>query len=307
MTTHNGFSLIELLLALTITLIIGLAGFHVFRQNALVFHDQNFVMEMQQSARAAASQIQDEIRQAGQGVPIYSMTYDSSPSEASVSILAGSDSTRLNLRAGLANAESSIIGPLPVNMTLGSPVSVTVASASVFSDVVGTNPTGRYIYVWGPAFDFNWAWVRAAINSITASTNSIQLTPAQAGDGGRVTGFDGLIRFTAPPTISLEEAIALYRDSATDTIRRTTAANMTNPASPVWAAANDLTINATLLTFIYYDRLNNVISPSTLANRALVTRIDARVVVQTAEDLSTGNRGSFALPVRSTSRNLALK
>src|SRR5262249_16313285 len=151
----------------------------------------------------------------------YSMTFDSSPSEASVAILAGSDSSRLNLRAGLANAESSIVGPLPVNMTLGSPVTVTVGSASVFSDIVGTNPTGRYVYVWGPAFDLNWAWVRAVINSISTSTNSVQLTPAQAGDGGRVTGSDGLIRFSASPTISLEEAITIYRDSATDTIRRT--------------------------------------------------------------------------------------
>jgi len=301
-----GFSLIELLLALTITLVLGLAGFHLFRQNERVFHDQNLIQEMQQGARAAASQIADEIRLAGQGVPIYSSSYDSAVSEAVVAILVGSDSSRINMRAGLSNAESTVISPLPLNMTLGTAATLTVGSASIFSDVVGTSPAGRYVYIWGPAADSNWAWVRASINSITTSTNTMQLTPAQAGDGGRLTAADNTIRFTSSPTISLEEGIAIYSDSSTNALRRATASNMTNLTSPTWTAANDLALNVTSLTFVYYDRFDNAISPSTLADRARVARVDARLVVQAAGNLSSGSRASFALGLRSIPRNLRI-
>jgi prepilin-type N-terminal cleavage/methylation domain-containing protein len=305
----KGFSLIELMLAMAITLSVAAASFAIFRRSERVFQDQYFLAEAQQTARAAASQIQDEIRIVGQGVPVYSATYDASPSEATVLILPGSDSTRLNIRAGISNVESNVVSPLPMNLTLGSVVTITVGSAAPFSDSVGANPTGRFVYVWGPAGDSNWAWVRAAINTINTSIGAMQITPSQAGDAGRLAGSDGklntaddVIRFTAAPAVSLEEAIALYFDNA-GAIRRTTASNLTNLSGITWAPANELAINVTSLSFLYYDHSDNLILPSILANRAQVARVDARIVVQTADALSDCKRASVALPVRSLMRN----
>jgi prepilin-type N-terminal cleavage/methylation domain-containing protein len=306
----KGFSLAELLVAVAITLVIGAAAFAVFRRSERMFQDQLALSEAQQSARAAASQIEDEIRIAGQGVPVYSATFDAASSEANVLVLAGSDSSRLNLRAGLSNAESTVVSPLPLNLTLGSAATLTVASATPFSDAAGTVPAGRFVYIWGPATDSNWAWVRAAINTITNSTGVLQITPSQAGSGGRLAGADGIlntsddvISFTAAPCVSLEEAIALYFDGAAGAIRRTTASNLTNLNGISWAPANELAGNVTSLIFSYYDFADNLIAPSTLASRAAVARVDARIVVQTAEALSDGKRGSVALPARSVMRN----
>ena len=78
----KGFSLVELLAALTVTLIVSLAVFELFYSNERIFRDQNMVIEMQQTARAAASQLADELRMAGQGVPVYASTFDNADSES---------------------------------------------------------------------------------------------------------------------------------------------------------------------------------------------------------------------------------
>ena len=78
----NGFSLAELLIALLVVLCIGMMTFQLFYQNERVIRDQNLIMEMQQTARVVMSQIADEVRMAGQGVPTYASTFDASASEA---------------------------------------------------------------------------------------------------------------------------------------------------------------------------------------------------------------------------------
>src|SRR5947208_348647 len=96
---HKGFSLVELMFAMTITLGIGMAVIQFFQQNERIFGDQQLILEMQQNARLVVSQIADEIRIAGQGVPIFSSRYDHAGDEALAVVLNGSDSTRLNIRA----------------------------------------------------------------------------------------------------------------------------------------------------------------------------------------------------------------
>src|SRR5216117_2818230 len=78
----EGFSLVELLAALTVALIISLAVFDLFRSNERLFRDHHLVIEMQQTARVAASQLADELRMAGQGVPIYASSFDRADSES---------------------------------------------------------------------------------------------------------------------------------------------------------------------------------------------------------------------------------
>src|SRR5215471_18995540 len=101
-----GFSLIELLMALIISFTVCLMTFQLFHQNERAVRDQTLIIEMQQTARVVASQIADEVRMAGQGVPAYASSFDTSLSEAVAPILGTSTSSRIDFRAGLSNVET---------------------------------------------------------------------------------------------------------------------------------------------------------------------------------------------------------
>ena len=64
-----GFSLLEVLVATAITVGVGAATFQLFHQNERIFRDQSLKLEMQQSARLIASQVADDVRMTGQGIP----------------------------------------------------------------------------------------------------------------------------------------------------------------------------------------------------------------------------------------------
>src|SRR5882762_10850493 len=101
----EGFSLIELLLALATTLALSMLVFHLFHQSERVVRDQTLVMEMQQSVRVVAAQIADEIRMAGQEVPVYAADQDAAISESVAAIFATSTDDRIDFRVGLSNTE----------------------------------------------------------------------------------------------------------------------------------------------------------------------------------------------------------
>lgn len=292
---EKGFSLLEVLIATAIMLLIGTSVFHLFRQNEKVFHDRDLVTEMQQGARAAVSLAAGEIRTAGQGLPVYATTYDAAPGEAAVAILAGSNAMRINFRAGIAPAESAVTSPGPLTLTSSVSSSVVLSNATAFSDAVGNSPAGRFVYIWGDLGTSRWGWVRASITSITPSTKVMKIIPTD-------TGSSGPAKFPTAPTIALEEAIAIYRDSS-GTMKHTTASNMTNPANAVWSPANDLLTNVTQLTFSYFDRYGNTVTPDTLVHRACITRVDVRVDVQTTQELSNHTRPTYSVSLRSSIRN----
>src|SRR5262245_14711421 len=120
----KGFSLIELLVALTVALTLASMTFQLFHQNERVIRDQTLIMEMQQTARVVASQIGDEIRMAGQGVPIYASRFDTAPSETTAVILASSNANRIDFRAGLSNVDMAIASGGPIDFTIGVPLTV---------------------------------------------------------------------------------------------------------------------------------------------------------------------------------------
>jgi hypothetical protein len=293
---RNGFSLLEVLVSISITMVLGAAMFQMSQQNEWVFHDQYLVTEMQQGARAAMAQSADEIRMAGQGVPVYAETFDSAPSEGAVAILSGSNDTRINFRTSIAPADTIAIAPTPLAFTVGMPVSFTVDSASGLYNAVGSSPTGRFLFIWGDLGTSRWGWVRASIDLVTPSMQNVSVTTTEAGPAG-------VIQFPTFPAVALEEAIAIYFDSATNTVRRTTATSMANPTNPLWAAANDLVSDATLLHFDYFDRSGNSITPTTLTDRARGARVDIRLIVQTAEALSNHTRPTYATTVRTNIRS----
>src|SRR4051812_6990352 len=128
----KGFSLIEALIAMTITITVGMSVFELFRRNERVFRDEAIVAEVQQSARAAAFQIADDIRIAGEGVPVYSATFDPAPDENTTVILDGSGPSRINFRAGISNAESRATSILPLQFQGGFPTTLTIEDAAAF-------------------------------------------------------------------------------------------------------------------------------------------------------------------------------
>jgi len=291
----KGFSLIEVMMALGITLGIGLIVFQLFRQNERVFRDQNLVIEMQQTARAVASQIADEVRMAGEGVPVYASRFDSLAQEGAAVVLASSTNNRIDFRAGLSLVETSVTTPVPLDCTLGLSRTLTVADGSSLLNALGTTtPSGKFVYIWGPANNQMWTWVRAELTRING--NTLTLTPRQ----GRVSSV-----FTRAPTLTLEEAVSFYLSGTN--VRRATAADMTNLASPAWSASNDIGRNVTSLTFTYYDENNTPIDPGSLTNRFSIMRVDVRLVAQTSDALSDGSRPSHTLSFRTIPRNLRVR
>ncbi len=283
------------MMALGITLGIGLIVFQLFRQNERVFRDQNLVIEMQQTARAVASQIADEVRMAGEGVPVYASRFDSLAQEGAAVVLASSTNNRIDFRAGLSLVETSVTTPVPLDCTLGLSRTLTVADGSSFLNALGTTtPSGKFVYIWGPANNQMWTWVRAELTRING--NTLTLTPRQ----GRVSSV-----FTRAPTLTLEEAVSFYLSGTN--VRRATAADMTNLASPAWSASNDIGRNVTSLTFTYYDENNTPIDPGSLTNRFSIMRVDVRLVAQTSDALSDGSRPSHTLSFRTIPRNLRVR
>src|ERR1051326_1348627 len=210
---RKGFSLIELLIALVITITVGALLFHLFQQNERVVRDQGSLMEMQQTARVVMSQIADEIRMAGQEVPIYSSNWDGSPAEAVAAILPTSTSTRIDFRAGLSNTETAVTGSSALDLSLYATYTLTVSDGSAFSAALGTNwPSGKFVYIWGPTSTSTWAWIRAQLINITSST--LMVTPQQS------SNMVSTVHFTASPTISLEEAVAIFLNAGA--LRRAT-------------------------------------------------------------------------------------
>jgi hypothetical protein len=294
----KGFSLIELMLALATTLTLSMMVFHLFHHSERVIRDQTLVMEMQQSVRVVAAQIADEVRMAGQEVPVYTSSQDAAISESVVSIFATSTDSRIDFRAGLSNTGTAVTGLAPVDLTLGTVRILNVSDGSAFSTSLGTTvPFGRFVYVWGSTSNSTWAWVRAELIAITSTT--LAIIPRQS------SNMDSRIHFTRLPTVSLEEAVSIYLSGGS--VRRATATDMTTAASPVWSAASEMGRNFTSLKFIYYDKNDNVLAPTALATRIAVARVDVQLAAQTSTVLSNGAQPSYSLALRIVPRNLRLR
>src|SRR5215510_2955452 len=283
---QTGFSLIEVLVALSIVLCLSAMMFQLFHQNERVIRDQTLIMEMQQTARIVASQIADEIRMAGQGVPIYSSTFDTVPSESVAVILDSSNSSRIDFRAGLSNVETTAEGGA-MDFNMGVLQNFPVRSTSGLS-------AGKFVYVSGTATGSAWCWMRAEVTAVSATT--LTLIPRNTGTT------DAIIHFAAPPTVSLEEAVSIYLSGGS--VRRAVAGNMSSPSKPLWSAANEIGKNFTDLTFRYYDDNGTAVQPGLLSDRMSITRVDIQLTVVVAAPLSNGSKPTYSLAFRTIPRNI---
>lgn len=277
------------MIALTITLGIGMIAFQLFQQNERVFRDQNQILEMQQTARAVASQIADEIRMAGQGIPVYSSKYDTAVQEAAQFILDGSNATIVRFRAGVRNVYATVTAPTAY--VISTLATANVDNAQVFVDAVGANPAGRYAYLWGPTAN-SWGWVRVQLGAITTGANTVAVTPRQNGTTG--------LTFAGNQTLTLEEGVTFRLNG--EKVMRATVTDFTNILAPTWNEA-ELGRNVTTLNFTYYDSAGAAVDVSTLAGRSTVRRVDVQVVVRTGSNLSTGQRPTHSITLQTYPRN----
>jgi prepilin-type N-terminal cleavage/methylation domain-containing protein len=287
---REGFSLIELLVAMSVSLVLASMMLHLFHQNERVIRDQTLVTEMQQTARIVASQIADEVRMAGQGLPNYAAGFDSVPGEAVVAIMGSSNSNRIDFRAGLSNVETASITAGATDFNIGAAKTVQVATSAGFLPA-------KTAYLFGPTTNSTWTWLRGDVTSV--SSTALTIIPRNTGSAA------ALIHFEAPPTIALEEAVSIYLISGS--VRRAAASNLSNPLSPVWAAANELGKNVTALTFTYYDASGVTIAPTSLANRMAIARVRILLTVEVADRLSNGSRPRYSVEVQTFPRNFRLR
>jgi prepilin-type N-terminal cleavage/methylation domain-containing protein len=285
----RGFSLIELLVALLIVLSAGMMTFQLFRENERVIRDQNLIMEMQQTARVVISQIADELRMAGQTVPVFATRFDTSPSEATAIFLGTSTSDRIDFRAGLSNVATVVTTPAPIDLSVGLSQNLAIADSSGLA-------AGKFVYIWGPCPN-SWGWARAQLMSVTSTT--IVITTQQVG------GIATTIHFTAAPTVFLEEAVSIYLSAGS--VRRASSNDFSNPANPTWNPSNEIGRNVTALTLTYYDAAGNAILPISLANRTTISRVDIRLTVQSAGTLANGRIATYSLALRTIPRNVRIR
>jgi prepilin-type N-terminal cleavage/methylation domain-containing protein len=283
---HQGFSLVELLVAMLVTSVVAAMLFQLFHQNERVTRDQMLIMEMQQTARIVGSQIADEIRMAGQGLPLYAVRFDPVPSEAVAVFLASSGSSRIDFQAALSNVETTTAINGPYDFSLGSTRSLTVQSSSGFS-------TGQFVYVSAYGLSSTPVWLRAELAGVSSTVWSV--IPRNTGST------DTAVHFSASPAIALEEAESIYLSGGS--VRRATAGNLADPANPVWGASNELGKNVTALSFTYYNSTGNVVQPTSLSNRMSIARVDIQLTVQTAGPLSNGTRPAYTFAAKTFPRN----
>jgi prepilin-type N-terminal cleavage/methylation domain-containing protein len=292
----RGFSLLELLLALTITLGLSLAGFQLLLLNQRVFQDQNSRVELQQSSRAVVFQISDEIRRAGQGLPFFAASFDITESESVVEILNGSDATRLRMRASVSNIESSV--SMPMEYRIGTATPIPVGNAAVFSNALGTaTPMGRFVFIWGTGLNSCWSWVRAELKSITPAANSLTAIPVDTGEACRNGA--GAVQFESGQKMTLEESVSIFFQNGS--VWRATSTDMTQQMNPIWGPSSELARNVTGLTFTYYDQNETALDLLTLSARRKVASVDVGIRVNPVRQ-TVGN-SFFGVTLRAFPRN----
>lgn len=295
MRHDRGFSLVELMIAMVITAGMAAIVFNLFLQNSNIFRDQNLVIEMQQSARAMASLIADELRMAGQGVPVYASIMDPTVTSESVqTFLNGTGANTVLFRAGIHNGTALVVSALPVTLPVGTPAGIMVDDVSVISGLVGGN-NDRFVYVWGQTA-LSWTWVRARVGVVDDVNDALTVVAADVAAAGD--------SFPTTPRIYLEEAIG-YQLSGTD-LQRGSSGDFTTQTAPVMTY-NTVGENFTSLSFTYYDDTDSVVTVAGINDRAQIRRVDFTLAARTAEQLpSTGQFGTFEITLTVRPRNVQL-
>ena len=279
------------MIGVAVTMVMSAVAFQLFQQSDEVFRDQNQTLAMQQNVRATASQIANDLRVAGQNVPIFSSRFDSAPAEAVQTILSGSNGTEIRFRSGRTNVNSVVTSP--ATYPLGVVTTINASNVAPFDAAIGGG-AGRFVYIVGKTPNL-YGWVRAEVISVQTGPNTMVVRPYQVGSLGS--------NFVGAMTVALEEGISYRLDG--NIIRRGVVSDFTDLTTPtiVESVMGD---NFTALQFTYFNRAGTAITPDTVANRSQVWRVNVRVVGQTAQNLSDGTRPTFAMTLPTFPRNMGV-
>jgi hypothetical protein len=270
-----GFSLVELLIAMALAVGLTVPMLQLLVQARQVFHDQSLVLEMRQTARAVAARIADDIRRAGQGVPLHAASWAAGTSGSEGVFLEGTGADALRLRLGPAVADG-LAAPRPMTFRLGES-----------ADLVLREPAGRYLpdehlFLWGRS-DASWTWVRARVVAFDARSRRLDLLPvATSPEGGALT---------SPPVLAPEDAVSYRRVG--DSIRRGELMDFSSP-EPRFRESS-VGEGFTRLTFLYYAADGSAVSPDSPEERARILRVEVHIEARTAAPLANGGYQSYRI------------
>lgn len=300
----RGFSLAEVLVALAVAAVVAAATLQLVNQSQRIFRRETAILEVHENARLLLAQIEDDIRRSGSAIPV-DVAAAAEPSEPMAGVLAGSSESRLNLRQ-VSSPEIRIQAPLP-NLSYGLAEIVRldladtsgtgdagdeVRGAPAWSRKSGSADAGRFAYLWGPSAG-GWRWVRARIRSVNAAAGTIEINPL---------GGESSPGFSRAPAMLVEEAISIFFDPQTGSVRRAPASDLSDPMHPAFGPANELAANVAGLIFSYRDAHDAVIEPTTLQARLAVNRIAVQVRLAPA-GIDEGRKTSTVLGTSGFPRN----
>jgi hypothetical protein len=264
-------------------------------QNQAVFRDQQLLLEMRQTARAALSQIAGDIGLAGQGVPRQMEHSPDGSAEGTAAVLPGSNDRRIHIRAGYSNVEARVLNSLPVALVAGVPHGLSVESTAAWSTAMASGVTGRFAFLTGDSA-VGPVWVRAAVVSLSGAGRTITVVPFESNSP--------TLHFTTTPVLALEEAIAISFDAATRSIRRSTATDMQDLENIRWTPAHETAAGVIDLVFQYRDRTGAIAGVDTAEERSSISSVEVRLVTRTATPLSNGTQPTYAVSIRVAPRNI---
>ena len=152
-TKQQGFSLVELLIAMAISIIVGMAGYVIFSSSNWSYKVQEDVSEVQQNVRVAMDRLAKDIRTAGFGLPDppFSLTIGTgtftSPITVTNSTTAPDTITILGIgyEAGTLQSTGGCTNGSGTNL-------ICMNTADFFSNAGVYQPTRRYISLNGTTF-----------------------------------------------------------------------------------------------------------------------------------------------------------
>lgn len=278
-----GYSLIELLLAVSVLLVVTGILIQVFFQTLGVLRDRHQLAELDHSLNAVATLLAADIRRGGQGLPLVAVADQTAGAESTTAVLAGTASDTLRLYLD-TTADTVTTDPNPPTFQLGQTVRIRTRDSSPLTQ-------GEDIFLWGAA-GFSWTWVRARIEE-RVSSREFGITPLYISSEG------GL--FTAPPRLTRVDGVSWRRSG--DSIMRGELSDP-NPLSPAFrelSAGEDFTA----LEFVFFDAFGAAVDPSVPGIRSGIRRVGFLLEGQTSEALANGQPRRKAITMTVGLRNLA--
>jgi len=280
-----GYSLIETLVSMALTLVVGGAMVGLLTGGHHVFRDQDLLMEMNQVSRAVASMIVRDLRAAGQAVPVMAGRYEPVPSEAVQVFLPGTEADQVRVRLNLNAPEARLSETEPLTFDL-------LTDTWIQLDAQTLPKPGGFVFLSGQSNEV-WTWLRARVDEV-APPDKLLVTPVQISSEG---GF-----LPSGARVSYESAVSYQLSGGS--VRRGEPKDLSSLAEPLFQLSS-LGENFTRLEFSYYDGSGGQLDPRSPVDRSRIRRVDFLLQAETSAPLTDGSRGLDTISMSVRPPNLA--